>query len=305
MNITKEDFLEHYHISENQFESAQISWEELKEIAEDYENKLKEIYEPARQKFIEEYFLNKESETGLHSYRSRCKEPEHVIEKIIRKRNDNYLKYKGVRKDNYYYFLTDLIGVRGLLLYREDWVKFHEYITGEIKPGQSGYVKDSALDYVNDGSVFMAEAPKVHIRAGDYNEIYVGRIPLENILDHKYYRSIHYIVNYKGMYIEIQVRTLLEEGWGEIDHDILYPHKLSNKMLKEYSELLNRLVGMGDEMGSYYKRFENVPENKFITKENGVKKSVGNDLHYAQNHNSQELEKCKTFRDMINYVVEE
>lgn len=51
------------------------------------------------------------------------------------------------------------------------------------------------------------------------------------------------------MYLEVQVRTLFEEGWGEIDHHILYPYKKQNPMLTEFSELLNRLTGMGDEMG--------------------------------------------------------
>ncbi|MCM1126909.1 MAG: GTP pyrophosphokinase [Lachnospiraceae bacterium] len=305
MNITKEQFFAKYGISENQLSNAQLSWDALCEIAEDYEFKIKEFYDPLRQDFIKNYFLNKENEIGLQSYRSRCKAPEHVIEKIIRKRNDNYLKYKGINKDNYSHYLTDLIGVRGLLLYREDWIKFHEYIMREIKPRETGYIKDSAQDYVNDGSIFMAEEPKVHIRTGDYYEIYVNRIPLDNILDHKHYRSIHYIVNYKGAYVEIQIRTLLEEGWGEIDHDILYPHKLDNQMLKEFSELLNRLVGMGDEMSSYYKRLEKVPENEFLSKKQSIKKPSIDSLHYIQGHKKKGQENCKTFHDVINYIIKE
>ena len=62
----------------------------------------------------------------------------------------------------------------------------------------------------------------------------------------------NYIVVYRGVYIEIQIKTLFEEGWGEIDHSILYPQRKGNAMLTEFSELLNRLAGMGDEMGSFY-----------------------------------------------------
>lgn len=65
---------------------------------------------------------------------------------------------------------------------------------------------------------------------------------------------MHYILKYRGMYLEVQVRTLFEEGWGEIDHHILYPYKKQNPMLTEFSELLNRLAGMGDEMASFYRR---------------------------------------------------
>ncbi len=39
-------------------------------------------------------------------------------------------------------------------------------------------------------------------------------------MDRKHYRAVHYIVVYRGVYIEIQIKTLFEEGWGEIDHSI-------------------------------------------------------------------------------------
>lgn len=304
MNITKEDFLKNYKITPEQFHNANISWEELLKIAEDYERRRQEVLEPMRNEFIEVFFLNKESMTGLQSYRSRCKETEHVLEKIVRKRNENYLKYKNINKDNYWMFLTDLIGVRGLLLYREDWVKFHKHIIEGIK--HNNYVKnDYEKEYVCDGTVFMAEPPKVHIRSGDFYEIYSEWIPLEYILDKKHYRSIHYIVNYKGVYIEIQIRTLFEEGWGEIDHDILYPCQKDNSMLQEFSELLNRLSGMGDEMGSFYHRLQNVPEREFEPKQNIVTRPKGRELHYTNHGEYDMIEDIITYQDAINRVVNE
>lgn len=80
----------------------------------------------------------------------------------------------------------------------------------------------------------MAEPPKVHTRLGDYADIYMNWIPEENILDRKHYRAVHYIVVYRGVYIEIQIKTLFEEGWGEIDHSILYPRRKGNAMLTEF-----------------------------------------------------------------------
>ena len=38
-------------------------------------------------------------------------------------------------------------------------------------------------------------------------------------------------------------------------------------MLTEFSELLNRLAGMGDEMGSFYRRLQVVRMRKFQSKE--------------------------------------
>lgn len=305
MDIAREEFMKKYRISPGQFADSQLSWDELREIAEDYERRQPEL-DRIRNEFIREYFLDREEVMGLQSYRSRCKAAEHVVEKIVRKRIENYVKYKDLSKDNYWMFLTDLIGIRGLLLYREDWVRFHTYITGRIENAPERYIKgDSVHDYVSDGSVFMAEPPKVHIRAGDFHEIYADWIPLEHILDRKHYRSIHYIVNYRGTYIEIQIRTLFEEGWGEIDHDILYPCQKDNPMLLEFSELLNRLSGMGDEMGSYYHRLQAVPEASFRGKRAAVSKPQTGQLHFSNHGNLASVSNVRTFQDAIDSVVRE
>ena len=74
------------------------------------------------------------------------------------------------------------------------------------------------------------------------------------------YRSLHYIVKYKGYYVEIQARTLFEEGWSEVDHDIVYPYFQDDEMLKDFSTLLNRLSGMADEMSSYFRRMKEKKE---------------------------------------------
>ena len=60
--------------------------------------------------------------------------------------------------------------------------------------------------------------------------------------------------------MEIQGRTLFEEGWSEIDHDIVYPYFQNDEMLKDFSTLLNRLSGMADEMSSYFRRMKGVKE---------------------------------------------
>jgi ppGpp synthetase/RelA/SpoT-type nucleotidyltranferase len=61
---------------------------------------------------------------------------------------------------------------------------------------------------------------------------------------------------YKGYYVEIQGRTLFEEGWSEIDHDIVYKEAEDDEMLQDYSKLLNRLSGLADEMSSYFRRLK-------------------------------------------------
>ncbi|RHQ45185.1 hypothetical protein DWY47_12900 [Ruminococcus sp. AF25-23LB] len=47
------------------------------------------------------------SENGIHSIRTRVKDAEHLIVKIIRKRQENYKKYRTLDKDNYEKFLIE------------------------------------------------------------------------------------------------------------------------------------------------------------------------------------------------------
>ncbi len=63
-----------------------------------------------------------------------------------------------------------------------------------------------------------------------------------------YYTSIHYVVkpgNDERIKCEIQVRTLFEEVWGEIDHTINYPEKSTSQATKELLRVLSKLVSTG------------------------------------------------------------
>lgn len=264
--ITKELFLEKYNITEELFQSAGMKWEELCDIYDDFVLDKKQKYENILNEFLDDYLkdMNKdvneeEEKVKIHSVRSRVKNPEHLLAKIIRKKQENHNKYKNLDKSNYEKFITDLIGIRCLVLFKADWQSFHYYILSKFDNNVEYYVKDSILDFDDDETHFyIAEKPKVHIRNGDSRDIYDEVLPPDSIIDGKVYRSVHYIIKYKGVYLEIQVRTLFEEGWGEIDHAVVYPYYQNDKVLKEYTELLNRLSGLADEMSSFFNRLKNL-----------------------------------------------
>lgn len=50
---------------------------------------------------------------------------------------------------------------------------------------------------------------------------------------------------------EIQVRTIFEEAWSEIDHTIRYPYNLDNPVFSQFLFIFNRLAGSADEMGTF------------------------------------------------------
>ena len=254
--MDKKDFLAEYHIGEEDLQAANISWEELALIEAEY-RKIEGTMRELGKSFIDEYLYDIET-AGIHSYRYRTKEAEHLLEKVIRKRKENPEKFARLDHTNFYKYMTDLIGIRVFFLYREDWVHFHRYITSRFENDPGQYVHDRLRDFDEDADHFyIAERPKAYKRAGD-SKIYNGD-EIE-IIKGGIYRSLHYIVKYKGYYVEIQGRTLFEEGWSEVDHDIVYKEAEDDEMLRDYSKLLNRLSGLADEMSSYFRRMKHERE---------------------------------------------
>jgi len=252
--VNKEEFFSTYNISEQDLIDASISWEELLRIEEEYKKIEQDLHDIGKD-FIDEYLYEIE-QAGIHSYRYRTKASDHLMEKVIRKRKEYKEKFSQLDHTNYYKFITDLIGIRVFFLYREDWIHFHRYLTGKFENDPENYIVDRLNDFDEDPDhYYIAERPKVYKRGGD-TRIYDGTEI--DIITGGIYRSLHYTVKYKGYYVEIQGRTLFEEGWGEIEHDIIYPYNKENEMLNDYSKLLNRLTGLADEMSSYFRKLKDI-----------------------------------------------
>lgn len=240
--LSKDIFLRKFKISAAQFQSSNIKWKELEKIHKDYlENQ--ELLQNTLNTIVAKFLNNDAKDAGVHSVRSRLKKPDSLIEKIIRKSIE--AKKKGeklsITVNNYHNYINDLIGLRILHTFKDDWFGIHNYILG-----QCHYTtKEKPLVYYRkgDGKHFINECKKNGCNA---------------IAHPKAYRSIHYIINphpkKKIGFAEIQVRTVFEDGWSEIDHKLRYVSKRGSKhILDNYLLALNRIAGSADEIGSLIK----------------------------------------------------
>jgi len=222
-------FLIKYRISEEKYKTSGLEWDELLAIGDDYESLLPRLESVGR--YVVDVILK---DKIVHSINYRIKEKEHLLSKIIRKMSDE--PSLGITIDNYRNIITDLIGIRALHLFKEDWISIHKYLLNKWE---------------------MAETPTAYVRSGDSERII--QFYKDNdcqVEQHKFgYRSAHYLLqsspNREMFVVELQVRTLFEEAWGEIDHKVRYPYHLDNELLVRLSSILNRLSGDADEMASY------------------------------------------------------
>ena len=256
--MDRDAFKAEFDIQDADLVEAGITWDELQLIESEYRNMEKQLRDIGKS-FIDEYLYDIET-AGIHSYRYRTKGSAQLLEKVIRKRRENPEKFAQLDHTNYYKFVTDLIGIRVFFLYREDWKHFHRYLTSRFENDPQLYIQDRLKDFdENPEHYYLAERPRAYKRTGD-SKIYDGNEI--QIISDGIYRSLHYIIKYKGQYIELQGRTLFEEGWGEVDHDIVYKNAEDDEMLRDYSKLLNRLSGLADEMSSYFRRLKHERERE-------------------------------------------
>lgn len=225
MSLTsKEKFLSRHQKNKDEFEKGVCEWPGLEDIHDDYVRHVGELEKLAS------YISNRyRSLNGVHSVRSRVKDPESLIEKVIRKSN----RERRIEVENYKDEITDLIGVRALLLYKQDWSHVAEF---------------------TEESWEIREGPIAYLRPGDPKGYYEGEGC--KVKEHPSgYRSVHYILACKPgreeTFVELQIRTLFEEAWSEIDHAFRYPYGADNNLTSDLLEVLNQLVGAADEVARF------------------------------------------------------
>lgn len=161
----------------------------------------------------------------VHSIRSRLKDEDHLRGKLARK----VAKSEVIKPEQLLSVITDLAGVRVLHLYQAQFSKIHAVICSQI----------------DRGDWCLYEPPVAYTWDPECTQFYEN-LGIRTELKESHYTSIHYVIKPRvdsNLCCELQVRTLFEEAWGEIDHKINYPMPATSRACREQIRVLAKLVG--------------------------------------------------------------
>jgi Uncharacterized protein conserved in bacteria len=150
----------------------------------------------------------------IHSIRARIKNRDHLQDKLLRKirecEKDN--KAFDITADNLHVKINDLAGIRILHLHTAQAKEIDYHLSALLK--SCGYK--------------FQEGPVARTWDIEYEKIFKD-MGFKTRRSENLYTSIHYVISDQipglKMTCELQVRTLTEETWGEVDHRLNYPHK--------------------------------------------------------------------------------
>lgn len=164
----------------------------------------------------------------VHSVRYRIKDRGHLLEKIQRKSKE---KNKKILPKEVFDEITDVTGVRVLHLHKYQFKAIH----------------DSIMEQTENQYWHLVETPTAYTWDPELESFYKG-LGIPSKFKESHYTSVHYVVrpNRDQPFVcEIQVRTLFEEVWGEIDHLLNYPIPSADVACVEQLKVLAKIVGAG------------------------------------------------------------
>jgi putative GTP pyrophosphokinase len=166
----------------------------------------------------------------IHSVKWRVKDPDHLRDKLKRKMRAAKASEEAfdITKENLFSKINDLAGFRILHLYTR----------------QMEHINKALLELFEEARYPLIEGP-IARTWDDESRSYFNEIGIETKDSPSMYTSVHYIIenNSRTKYTcELQVRTLMEEVWGEVDHTINYPHPVESVACREQIKVLARVT---------------------------------------------------------------
>ncbi len=166
----------------------------------------------------------------IHSLKYRVKDPEHLQTKLVRKAKEA-IRGKisfNINNSNLFSEIDDLAGVRLLHLH-----------TTQMKD-----IDKALREIIDEEQYTLISGPVANTWDNEYRDFFKNLSMEINERD-TMYTSVHYVIGSNNKYqtrCEIQVRTLMEEVWGEVSHTIDYPVETESIACREQIKVLARVT---------------------------------------------------------------
>lgn len=170
---------------------------------------------------------SEELQPFVHSMKSRLKDREHLRDKLLRKIENEGLDF-AVTPENLLVKINDLAGLRVLHLYTR----------------QIAWIDPVLRTILSEQKYDLLEGPFARTW-DDESRAFYKDCGIEAQKSPTMYTSVHYVVGSASrttVTCEIQVRTLMEEVWGEVDHSVNYPVPSAVRACQEELKVLARVT---------------------------------------------------------------
>lgn len=196
----------------------------LVRVYQDNEHLVRQFLEQIRFAIIE----SEELKPLIHSIRGRLKDHDHLRHKlrrrILKAKKDN--QDLGIDKGSLLVKINDLAGLRILHLHTRQIADIDKHLRGILQEQQFKLIEGPFARTWDDESKAYFEACGIRTQ------------PSASL-----YTSVHYVIESASrtkITCELQVRTLMEEVWGEVDHLVNYPDAIEDVPCTEQLKVLAR-----------------------------------------------------------------
>ena len=160
----------------------------------------------------------------IHFIKYRLKDPQHLREKLIRKAEKGNI----IDKSKLFGKITDLAGIRIIHLHTSQMEAMHKAI----------------LAILEEQQLRLVENPSANCWDVEYESIFksFGIAPRRR---GSMYTTVHYVIRANQrtkVTCEVQVRTLMDEVWGEVSHRVNYPNESASSSCQDQLKVLARLT---------------------------------------------------------------
>ncbi|WP_316823161.1 hypothetical protein [Pedobacter gandavensis] len=227
--IQEADMLSAHNLSSADFKARNLNYVELLNISADFESK-KAAYDEIGSGVVKILFKF----DAVHAIKYEIKNSEELMQQLINYKQQN--PDVVIDLNNYESLIENLISIRIIPLFKSDWSKIHDNIVDHFVLMDKVTANVRAEDTASTTKEFTDKGCNLIIHADGY-------------------RSVDYIIktapSKKEYKVAVQVRSIFEEGWAEIDHSARYQYQMDGQILNEFSKTMNKLAGGADEMAEF------------------------------------------------------